>query len=201
MHGQIMRTRSRHSIPELREVFTYNPATGKLSRNGRVVGSRHPRGFLNLVYRGQNYRAHRLAAALMTGQWPDVIDHINRDQTDNRWSNLRITTQAVNLQNRRSFQHQSYASRDPSTGRFMASPQGVRAICMGGGSAPPPAATPAAAPPPAPDNPVAPVVNGDLTSGSKLAAANSRGAGGFKIDKSTSGGAVGGAGLSIPQSG
>lgn len=72
-------------------------------------------------------------------------------------------------------------------------------MCMGGGpSAPPPAAKPAAAPAPAPDSPVAPIVNSDMENGSKVAAANSAGRGGFKIDPSSSAGAQGGSGLNIP---
>lgn len=37
----------------------------------------------------------------MTGAWPDLqIDHINRDQLDNRWLNLRQATASQNGQNR-----------------------------------------------------------------------------------------------------
>jgi len=37
----------------------------------------------------------------MTGEWPKYqVDHINREQSDNRWSNLRDVPQIVNLQNK-----------------------------------------------------------------------------------------------------
>ena len=43
------------------------------------------------------YYGHRLAWLLHYGTWPEgVIDHINRDKTDNRISNLRDTTTQVN---------------------------------------------------------------------------------------------------------
>lgn len=36
----------------------------------------------------------------MTGRWPvGVVDHINGFRSDNRWSNLRDTTDRVNQQN------------------------------------------------------------------------------------------------------
>jgi hypothetical protein len=44
--------------------------------------------------------AHRLAFYLMTGKWPDgVVDHINRNPTDNRWCNLRDVSHKENLLN------------------------------------------------------------------------------------------------------
>lgn len=46
------------------------------------------------------YREHRLIWVYMHGKLPtDVIDHINGDRADNRITNLRDVSQAVNMQN------------------------------------------------------------------------------------------------------
>lgn len=37
----------------------------------------------------------------MTGEWPNVIDHINGKRDDNRWENLRNGDKTVNAHNRR----------------------------------------------------------------------------------------------------
>jgi hypothetical protein len=48
---------------------------------------------------GRKYYAHRVAFAIMAGKWPKIIDHIDGDKSNNRWSNLREVTQAQNMQN------------------------------------------------------------------------------------------------------
>lgn len=51
-------------------------------------------------FRGRNIYLHRLAFALRTGGWPaGEVDHRDGDGTNNRWSNLRESTHAQNIQN------------------------------------------------------------------------------------------------------
>lgn len=47
------------------------------------------------------YKAHRVIWLWMTGEWPEVIDHINGDPSDNRWENLRNVDPEGNCKNSR----------------------------------------------------------------------------------------------------
>lgn len=44
--------------------------------------------------------SHRFAYFYMTGELPQIIDHINRNRSDNRWSNLRDSDYTLNARNR-----------------------------------------------------------------------------------------------------
>lgn len=46
-----------------------------------------------------NYRAHRVIWKMVTGEDPEVIDHLDRDRGNNRWENLSNTSHAQNLRN------------------------------------------------------------------------------------------------------
>ncbi len=85
----------------LREVLSYDPETGLFIRlrNGSAVSLLN-QGYLVASIDGKQYKAHRLAWLYVHGFFPDGdIDHINRDRADNRLSNLRVTTRALNHQN------------------------------------------------------------------------------------------------------
>ena len=59
---------------------------------------------------GRQYKAHRVIWAMARGYWPNQIDHINHNRSDNRIVNLRSVTQQENGRN------QSLAS-DNTSGR------------------------------------------------------------------------------------
>jgi hypothetical protein len=104
--GSIMLTQE-----ELKKYVTYDPVDGlfrstgvKYSNKnpGDIVGTTHKtKGYLYISVKGKTYRAHRLAFLFMLGKFPEnQVDHINQVKGDNRWSNLRDVSAAVNSQNR-----------------------------------------------------------------------------------------------------
>ena len=85
---------------EVRQLFEYNDQTGQLLRSGRPVGTPHSLGYLKVKIRGRTYFVHRLVFLYCYGRWPIRLDHINRDKTDNKLSNLRECSHEHNNANR-----------------------------------------------------------------------------------------------------
>lgn len=94
----------------LAQLVAYDPETGlftcaqnrKGSKNkvGDVLGSFTRCGHIEIQLDSRRYLAHRLAFLAMTGSMPlGVVDHINRNPSDNRWANLRDVTQVENGHN------------------------------------------------------------------------------------------------------
>lgn len=96
----------------INERFTYEPDTGlfrhkissKRKRAGTIAGSLDSQGYtiLTLQVNGKPklYKAHRVSWLIHNGKWPDnEIDHINRDRSDNRISNLRDVAHRDNMNN------------------------------------------------------------------------------------------------------
>lgn len=86
--------------------FFSGTLTWKVSTNRRVkirsqAGCKidaSGRRFLGL--KGQQILVHHAVWALAYGYWPTEIDHINRDPSDNRLTNLREVTHAQNAKNK-----------------------------------------------------------------------------------------------------
>jgi hypothetical protein len=95
---------------ELQNMLHYNPLTGIFTwrvnrgRNAKIgesAGRPDKNGYLRIAISGNEYRVARLAWFYMHCQWPvGVIDHIDRDITNNAISNLREATLSQNQGNR-----------------------------------------------------------------------------------------------------
>lgn len=95
----------------VRELFRYDPNTGSLiwraSRSGTRAGQAGTitkYGYRRVTIDGRPHLAHRVIWLWMTGEQPPAqIDHDNRNGLDNRWLNLKPSTQVGNQRNRSLF--------------------------------------------------------------------------------------------------
>lgn len=105
-----------------RELFDYNPETGHLTWRRKEYGADEPNstidlwpgkqagcwtsaGYISIIVDGKPKQAHRIIWAHVHGAPPsNCIDHINGVRDDNRISNLRDVSRAMNSQNRRQAQ-------------------------------------------------------------------------------------------------
>ena len=97
------------TVEYLRELLHYSPETGiftwkvRTSRRvkiGDITGCPGGAGYLQIRIQSRLHKAHRLAWLYTYGNWPeDQIDHINRNRSDNRISNLRDVSNKQNMQN------------------------------------------------------------------------------------------------------
>lgn len=101
------------SCEQVRHWFDYDPDTGELTwknprsrrcQPGQKAGSVSNDGYLVVGLAGKPRLVHKVVWYYVTGHWPEypeeVIDHIDRNRLNNKWSNLRIGTVTENAQNR-----------------------------------------------------------------------------------------------------
>ncbi len=93
----------------LKECFSYNKDTGKVfwkkrpahhyarrsdmvrqhsTYSGNLVGGVGNHGYLTVFLRGKGRLLHRLIFCMENGYYPEMVDHINHNRTDNRLRNL-----------------------------------------------------------------------------------------------------------------
>lgn len=89
-----------HYDPET-GIFTYKKSSGCRKAGQEVGWADASNGIKYLItkVRRQKTRLHRLAFFYMEGRWPNQIDHINGDGTDNRWANIREVFDSENNMN------------------------------------------------------------------------------------------------------
>lgn len=69
------------------------------NKAGTVV-SKKKKSYIKINLNGKNYYAHRMAWAIIHGDWPeDEIDHVNGNSLDNSRCNLREVTRKENCRN------------------------------------------------------------------------------------------------------
>jgi hypothetical protein len=110
---------------QLRKLLRYEPETGKLfwlprpesmfpapnncrSWNTRYANTEaftaNDKGYRVGGVFTRRYSAHRVAYALYHGYWPpEEVDHIDGDRANNRISNLRSVSKAMNLRNQKRY--------------------------------------------------------------------------------------------------
>lgn len=101
------------NIQDIRSHFDYCHETGVITwkasnhiKNTRRVGteaghSSGPGGYRKITFRGRGIYSHLIAWGLYYGGWPaSELDHVNRQRSDNRISNLREVDVAENAANK-----------------------------------------------------------------------------------------------------
>ncbi len=123
-----------------RKLFSYDPDTGLLVRRercgrrskiGEVVGHPDTCGYLQTSVNNKLYRVHRLIWMWVYGAWPvGEVDHVDRDNTNNRITNLREVTTQTNLYNKSTYKNNW--SGTPGVNWYAPSCKWVATISAGG---------------------------------------------------------------------
>lgn len=109
-----MATKPLPSRERILQLMDYDPQTGMFTykhckTKGKIWNLRCPgkpamnydngTGYKSGIIDGQKFYAHRVAWLIMTGEEPEVIDHINGSRSDNRFCNLRSVSALENARN------------------------------------------------------------------------------------------------------
>ena len=106
---------------EVRRLFDYREdgalirkvaVGGPAGQIGRAIGSvttggaeRPDKKYLSTKISGKHYCVHKLVYLWHYGQWPEQVDHVNKDSLDNRVENIRVADSCENMQNRGLFKN------------------------------------------------------------------------------------------------
>ena len=91
----------------LNQHIAYDANTGEIfskqSRGnikaGKKLGTKSNDGYMTVHVCGTTMYFHRVAFAFHNGYWPEMVDHVNGDRSDNRAINLRASNKSLNAKN------------------------------------------------------------------------------------------------------
>lgn len=78
-------------------LYWKNPS--KKSFIGKPAGCSSGHGYIKVQIDGVQYYAHRIIYCMHYGNWPVVVDHKDRDTSNNKIENLRAANQSTNGMN------------------------------------------------------------------------------------------------------
>lgn len=96
-------------IDSFREHFCYSDGQliwiKKSSNNspisvGDVAGCPDGYGYLKVMLFGVSYQVHKIIYAIVYDDYPDIVDHVDTDRSNNECSNLRKADHSKNAMNR-----------------------------------------------------------------------------------------------------
>lgn len=95
-----------------------------IKRESKLAGT-YQHGYIQVRFRKEHYYAHRIVWLMFYGEWPaQLIDHIDRDKSNNRIENLRLASKSqnnVNARRARSDSRSGYRGVHARRGRWAAS--------------------------------------------------------------------------------
>ena len=98
--------------------YRYDKETGLIyGKRGDVCVRKNIQGYITLL---NNTRAHRFAWYVTYGEVPNIIDHINRDRSDNKITNLRNVDRYTNNMNSDRIDNAKLYSLHKQTGKYTA---------------------------------------------------------------------------------
>lgn len=95
---------------KLKSIVHYNLSTGVFTNlqtrssnciKGQELKSKNKIGYIRIMIDNKSYFAHRLAWLYVYNEYPKIIDHKNKNKSDNRIENLINCTQKENQRNRK----------------------------------------------------------------------------------------------------